>query len=397
MTPGKRNSPNHVPKANSGAARDNAKAVTRLEPDGKIPQRRESHERPVRLEPGLRIDGTSRPKPTKKESQRLKITEISPTVVRLKADAPPPRVERIVAFHEFTAPAAENHQNRGEGGEWGRKHSISLRWVLGMGATVVALVVLGMIALPYINAPNAVAPTASAASGGAVSENNPTDIDAMANLLSQQPEAMSIYRSFLAAAHPDDILPIIRHSEAMEEVLRQRWKPAQVPRDWQPSPDSGWLVKELAGHPCALLSGRLPDNTKFLAYFTAEYGPLLLDWKATTGYGTASFEDLAEGDGDGSEIRGEITSSDFYSQAFPEATYQAYRFTSPDRKDSIWCYAARDTPASAVLAREFQGGTILENTVDSVKVTLALEHGPAGTQPNQWLIRNLIRLDWVAR
>ncbi len=398
MTPGKPYPHNHVPEVTGDDTWDDAEPVTRLEPPARIPSRGALHGAPVaRLEPGLRIDGPSRPAAPQEKIRRLEIEEIAPSVVRLKADAPPPRVERIVTFHQRQALPTETHQNRGEGGDWGKKHTISLRWILAMGAIVVTLIVLGMIALPHINAPNAVVFATQSSSDAAHADENPAGIDALNRLLDRQPEAISIYRSFLAATHPDDLTPLIRDAADMNGVLRQRWEPARLPRGWEPAPDSGWQVMELMGHPCALLSGHLPDNSWFQAYFTADNDRLLLDWKATTGYGTATFKDLEQGRGNGDEIRGEITLSDFYSLVFPEDTYQAFQLVSPDGNHYIWCYAARDTPAFAALARELQGGPILDKTSDSAKVTLALDRGPDGSLPNQWLIRDLLQIDWIAR
>lgn len=401
MTPGNSDPRNYVPEVSGGDTWDDADPVTRLEPPDRVTTRKTHDEVPVLLavspKSGLRIDSSARPSPASGKINRLEIEEIGPSVVRLESDSPPLRVERIVAFHERPTLAPETHQNRGEGGEWGRNHSISLRWILAMGATVVTLVVLGMIALPSINAPNAIVSVSPFSSQAADVAGNPAGIDALNRLLTRQPEAISIYRSFLAAAHPDDLMPIIRDANEMNAVLRQRWKPARLPRDWEPAPDSGWLVMDLADHPCALLTGRLPDNSKFQAYFSGDDDRLLLDWKATTGYGTAIFKDLAKGLGDGSEVRGEIALTDYYSPAFPEEDYQAYRFVSPDGDHYIWCYAARDTPASAVLAKELQAGIILEKTTDSTKATLSLERGPDDSLPNQWLIRDTLQIDWVAR
>ncbi len=401
MTPGQHDPHHHVPEATGGGTWDDAKPVTRLEPVAKIPSRGARHGAPVgptaKPQASLRIDSPTRPTSSREKIQRLEIEEISPSVVRLKSDAPPPRVERIVTFHERQSLPAETHQNRGEGGEWGRKHTISLRWILAMGATVIILVVLGMFALPYINAPNAVVSTSSMLTNASDGDDAPASINALNRLLTRQPEAISIYRSFLAATHPDDILPILRDAAAIEPILRQRWEPTRIPRDWRPAPTSEWMVIELAGHPCALLAGDLPDNSRFYAYFTADDDKLLLDWKATTGYGSATFEDLTHGRGNANEIRGKIVLTDYYSHAFPEDTYQAYQLDSPDGNDYIWCYAARNSPAFALLTRELEGGPILDRVSDSAKVTLALDRGPEASSPNQWLIQDLLQIDWIAR
>lgn len=401
MTPGHSDPNNHVPDVAGDDAWDDAAAVPRLEPLARIPSRGARHGAPVgtslKPEAGIRIDGPNQPKKPDQDTRRLKVETIGASVVRLETEVAPPRVERIVTFHERPTLSADSHQNRGEGSDWGKKHTISPRWILAMGATVVTLVVLGMLALPSINAPNAVLPEAQAPPHQPDAHEKSLSIVALNRLLDRQPEAIQIYRSFVAAAHPDEIDPLIRDAPGMRETLRQWWQPMRLPGQWEPAADSGWQVMELEGHPCALLSGRLPDNSKFQAYFVADGDKLLLDWKATTGFGTAHFKDLEQGRGTGSEIRGEISLTDFYTLEFPEKDYQSFRFVSPDREHFLWCYASRDSAAYPKISNELLSGAIVEKVADSKKVTLHLERGSDGTLPNQWLIQDLLQIDWVNR
>lgn len=397
MTPGHSDPHNHVPEVSGNDARDDAESVVRLVAPTPIPSRGTRHGAPppaaAKTAPGLRIDSPVRVA-TSKEVQRLEVEEISPAAVRLRPDAPPPRVERIVTFHKL---ADQSPESRGEGGDWGKSHSISQRWVFGMGAVVVVLVVGGIIALPYINAPNAIVVEAPSTSPPVAKGEDTDNAEALSRLFERQDEAKSIYRSFATAASPDDFMPLICHAAELEPVVRLRWEPTGLARNWVPAPDSGWIATEIGNRPCGLLSGVLPDGSNFAAYFSEENGHLLLDWKATTGYGSTSFKDLENGRGTGSEIRGIASIENYYSQSFPESDYLSLRLESPDREHYIWCYAKLKTPVAEALKSEFLGGPILEKSGSPIKVTFALEPGPDGSQPNQWLIRELLQIDWLSR
>jgi hypothetical protein len=124
-------------------------------------------------------------------------------------------------------------------------------------------------------------------------------------------------------------------------------------------------------------------------------GKLQLDWKASAGYGTAGFTGLPKGVGDGSEIRAIISISDFYTNAFPEAAYKSYQLFSPDKEVSIWVYSRRGEPADSELGRLLDKGAIIEEAPDRIKLTLRLSRSVDGGLPNQWLVEENLRNDWI--
>jgi hypothetical protein len=134
----------------------------------------------------------------------------------------------------------------------------------------------------------------------------------------------------------------------------------------------------------------------FTAYLTSEHDQLQLDWKATTGYGTATFAQLESGNCDASEIRGVITFSDYYTSTFPEFDYQSFRLSSPDEKSALWCYTPRNSEVFANLSKELEPGSIDTDSKGPKKVTLRLERGPEGSLPNQWVIGGLLHFDWLS-
>lgn len=348
--------------------------------------------------PVLRVMDPTQRGPSRSTPIKLQVETFGATAIRAATAAPsPPKVERVITFQERQNPSAEQPQNIGEGGDWGRENHGAMRWILWTGAGVVVLVILVMAMLPTINAPNTIRPDMTGPVAIAEQEDNPQHIAALNQILNRQPEALRIYRNFLAAAHSDELIPLIRDISGVRDALRERWHPYRIPSQWELAPDTGWSVMVLEGHSCGLLTGLLPDNSKFLAYFTADDGRLLLDWKATTGYGTALFRDLEKGLGDGSEIRGSVSIIEYYTPQFPEETYQSYRLVSPDGNSLIWCYADRNSTACPILSRKLKAGPIIDKAEDSEKFTLSLERGPEGSQPNQWHIQQLLQTDWVSR
>lgn len=348
----------------------------------------ESAQTGLRIEPNLaRLEVADSP-------PRFEVQEIDGTVIRLDPEAPAAaKIARHVAFHEKPEPDPDA-ASPGEGRDWGLAHRHSLRWLLGAAALVMALVIVAMTLLPKINAKNALRPrqqkeTFTAETDGAGSP-------AMALPLAKQPEAMQIFRAYAQAVHVDELIPLVRDGRALKETLRGNWHPLGISKQWTPPADTGWAASVAAGHPCGILKGRFPDRSKFTAYFTNDGDHLLLDWKATVGFGTASFAQLAKNEGDPGEIRGEISRAEFYSATWPEADYRSYRLVSPDGETVIWCYTRLGSATEETITALFKKTAILKEAHHSRKITVRLERGPAGSLPNQWLVGGLLHIDWIA-
>ena len=375
-----------------GATLENKAAVT-------IPPQRASLD-PIISETmtaiAYRIGTTASRRKNANSEQRLEVRRFNSAVVRLEPEAPSaPKVERHVTFHE--KPNRENapRNSTGEGQNWGLTQLSSARWLAGAGAAIVALIILAMILLPSINAPNAPRNHTPIPQLAVECESQIDGSETLNQLLTKQPEAMQMFRAYSHAAIVDEIVPLLRSADALKETLREYWHPLGVSALWAPAADSTWTVFQAAGHACGLLQGIFPDGSKFAAYFTNDNNRLLLDWKATSSFSTASFEQLSKNEGDASEIRGHISAADFYNTAWPEAEYQSYRLISPDEKTTIWCYARRGSAAENLTTSLFQEGEIVQNTQSSRNITLQLKRGPSDAQPNQWLIAQVLQIDAV--
>lgn len=215
-------------------------------------------------------------------------------------------------------------------------------------------------------------------------------------LLERKDEARKLFADFAQAQVVEEILPMVRNGASREELIRQNGHRRLADREWLPSSGSKWSIDLIGGQPYAHLIGELPDFRTFQAYFVLEDNDLVLDWKATTGYATASFDELAKGEGDGTEVRGHIRPSNLYTTVWPEGEYRSYQLESPDGTGMVWCYVRRGTTTDDVLFKIFQNEGIVERKKrDDAPVTVKLIQGKVGGLPNQWLIEDLHHLDWI--
>lgn len=401
MNPGFIDPNNHVPDVSADDGWDNAegyapentaRAATVLPPRRTVADRAPESVTPAEM--GLRIDSTTQRTEPAETSTRLEVQELNGGVIRLEQEVPaPPKVARQVTFHERPVEEKDSSRQRGEGKEWGVSRLHGQRWVIGGGVAVLVIVVGSMLLLPSINTPNK--PRGQETHAPLLAEEKDEKLEEFNRLLGKQPEAMQLFRSYSQAAHADEIIPMVRDGAAIREILLKEWKPLNLSKQWAPSIESQWSIFDQDGIASGLLTGELPDGRPFAAYITQVEGRLLLDWKATTAYSSATFAELEKGTGDPAEIRGELSPTTYYSPAFPEAEYQSYRLVSPSGTDLIWCYVRRGSQGESQVAPNFQSGEILKETPVPRKITLRLERGPEGALPNQWAVAEMLHIDWV--
>ncbi|HSP42721.1 MAG TPA: hypothetical protein VLO11_07625 [Luteolibacter sp.] len=343
----------------------------------------------------LRIDSRHRPrKNAELQAGGLEVEEINGAILRLAPEMP--AVERVPRQFTFQArePGIGKKRRGGETGEWGRRpHRHSLIWVCGAGTAIVGVVVGAMVMLPRVNRANAVEFQHGATELVIERIEEDDGPRLMAAMMRRQDEALEIYDAFTRARSVEELLPLLRDPAAVEALLR-----ASVLGTWAPPAESGhgWNVKEENGVIHGILDGIRADHSKFQAYFVDVDGALRIDWKATTAHGTAGFADLAEGRGDPAEIRGWLSPTDFYTLAFPENEYRAYRLLSSDETKALWVYAEVGGEAAQALEPSMRGGQILVGNKEQKKVTLRLAPAPDGSMPNQWRLVELLHKEWIA-
>lgn len=399
MNPGLSDPHNHVPPVSADdewGDGDFAEGggMTVLPP--KRPRSAAASNSSAKAEAGLRIDASPARVRDEEGGPRIEVQEFNGSVVRLSPDEEvPERAPRKFSFLPRHAADPERKPRDGETSEWGVRKRYPVKWIIATGLGVATLVVGAMTLLPGINENNAVREGQIRGLVIDAEEKAPEGMDRLNEMFTREAEANQVFRTYAEARIVDDFLPVVRGAEELEPLIRSRFRPLQVPKDWTPQKEAFWSVAGDDGGFHGVLEGLLPDFSSFQAYLALEDGRLLLDWKASTAYGTAGFDEMTTGRGDTSEIRGLIEPSGFYNTAFPEDTYRSYQLLSADKEQTIWCYTRKGTDADAAIGVQFQEGVILKATGEPVKITLRLERGPEGSLPNQWLIGEMLHKDWI--
>ena len=316
-------------------------------------------------------------------------------VVRLDPVEPQPPEWPRTPVH-FQARPARSGRKGDVSMHWGRAQRHPPYWLVGAGMLVAGMVVGAVTMLPSINQSNAGRP--GPLELVLVGEDQVEGAEGLAAMYDRQTEAERLFAAYATASSVERRLTLVRDAPAVEPLLRAADAAPLAPAGWQPPGDASWDVRETVygGRVYGLLRGSLPDHSSFSAYFVKVWGELLLDWKATTAYGTASFSDLESGRGDSSEIRGLIKAGDYYHQMLPEDGFRCFHFVSPAEQEAIWCYVPRGGEVEASVDRVLGTGRIVEATTVPQKVTLRLTRPPDGCQPNQWMIGELLHKDWIS-
>lgn len=343
---------------------------------------------------GLRIDSNIQRRLPDEPEVRLEVQEIDGSVVRLDPEEPAaPRMPRQLTFHEKPPENPEAKERQGEGREWGRASRFSIRWIAAISVTVAGVVIASLVMLPKINQANA--ERRDEMELVVETDDNVEEIVAIQDMLARQPEATQMFRKFATARLVDDVLPLLRDIQSVEPLVRgKEWAPI-APANWDPSSGLNWFVFDQKGQAFGILEGLLPDFSSFSAYLALKDGQLHLDWKATTGYSTAGFDEMTKGSGDTSEVRALASPSGFYTDVFPEQEYQSFQLYSPDGEQAIWAYTKRGSQVDADLGRVLSKGAIIDEAQEKKKVTLKLARPPGGGLPNQWLVEEMLHKDWI--
>lgn len=368
-----------------------------------LPPRRTVTEKPgatlVGGEIGLRIDSVISRSEHQETPARLEVQEIGGRSIK-RLDQAEPKPEKVLyqgGFKPKPEPDPETDDKTGEGQDWGQQKRISTKHLAILGGSVLAFILLGISLLPFINSRNAPTGESSAPTYTVVDEETLPGIEEIDFLYAsqRQKEATDLFRAYVHAKNVEEVIPLIQKGEALRRSLVQHWRPQQVPDTWTPDSNTVWSIPETIGPIHGLLEGAMPDQSSFTAYFTRSGSGILLDWKATVALGSASFDELNQGRGDASEIRGTLSSVPYYDPILSENDYVSYRLTAAKGNASIWCYARRGEAAELALSSLFRQGEIVQETQSAQQVTLHLVRGTDATQPNQWLIQELLQIGWL--
>ena len=286
---------------------------------------------------------------------------------------------------------------RGERQDWGEeKGRDSTNWMIFTGVGVVLLVILTVALSQMGGKKKSRESDKSRYSQLAPEEEKEAgDLAILEMLTNSQEAAKDIYGKFATAVSPAALKDSLINGKKILPLVQEDWKQLVSEGEWVPGDQAVWTVLDRNGQRYGVLAGSHPDFSNFKAFFRKDGEALKLDWKATTGYGTATFEEMKTGAGDASEIRAQISLSDFYTFALPEGEYRSFRLMSPDGNSNLWAYTERDGDLDRELMELFIPSQITGESQFEVQVTLVMEPGPENGLKNQWLIRKLTSLSWL--
>lgn len=337
--------------------------------------------------------------PATERGEGFEVVALNGPVVRLVAEqAAPERVPRIETFHPLPVmtreQALERQLNRDVAREWGKAKDAAPRWMVWAAAGVVLFLLLAVVILPLVQ------PEETTRKRVVLTADRPDalpdDSAAQIELLKRQDEAVGLFRRFASATTTDDLLATVRNRDTVAPLVKQWPTAVKVPSSWRPSQPTVWETLSDRGRVSGILTVILPDFRPFMAFLTMEHGVLLIDWKATVGYGTADYAQLSRGEGDASEIRGSLKPADFYSSALPESDYRNYVLISPNGEESIWVYVPRVSEVADQLSRSFAGGEIVAPDTQPQRFTVKLARPvSADVARNQWMLKEVLHKEWI--
>ncbi len=307
--------------------------------------------------------------------------------------------QRDFSTRKIQKPILQSRSQDVEQNDWGVvQKKESSRWMLYTALGVILLIVT-TVSISYLNRDKSIRNIDE--NGSKRSTHNDKkkesniDQDLLAQLANSNKEAIQIYGKYAQAKSLDDFTGSIYLSKSNTQFAAKAWEPIGAGSDWVPSDKSAWKNHQNGSRLFAELKGVNHNFSKFIAVFRYENTQLKMDWKATTGYGSASFTELKSGTGDGSEIRGWIESSSFFTQELPEERYHSFVIRSADKRDSVWGYSEIGSDADTDLMKLFATSSITGESIIEAKVILNMVSGDRGMLPQQWIIKSLIAENWL--
>lgn len=217
-----------------------------------------------------------------------------------------------------------------------------------------------------------------------------------ANPANLMDEATAILADHGAATSPGQAAPLVRASQRAALTAAGRWRP------WPSRP----VVARRAALECALVTDRQPpfmvvsghceDHSPFRAYFVREQGRLRLDWEATSAFSEIPIADLPGATPHTPvAIRCLLRPRTFYTASLPEEQYRCYLLENADARCFVWGYAERDSALDRKLDGSLSADSAFMEKKPGERVIVALTAPPQRDSPAQFLVTDLLQIEWV--
>jgi hypothetical protein len=207
-------------------------------------------------------------------------------------------------------------------------------------------------------------------------------------------EAEQVLARYAAATSVEQALRRVRDPERVKERMRKLWRPWGGALRATGEEARGFV--ETAARPVVCLAGRRGDFSPFLMQFVREDGRLLIDWEASHGIGEVQVAELAaDRVADQQLVRAVIRPDNFFTRDFPEEKFRSYQLLDEHGEHRVWAYAALDSEVAALLATEFNEGSVLLAQGGDTRVTVRLS-GPVGVGAKCFVITEMLHKGWVS-
>jgi len=352
----------------------------------------------LRIEPRILAVPTDRAEAAEAR-QKLQVQEYGKQVVRLEAEVAAPYVERYDPLPKMQPRGPKPAKGEAKiSSEWGKDARHSYKW-LGLAAGAVGVVVLiGLLVQPLLEEQDdkseqdpfsslrVVEDVVNTEDPMVFFDENPVEV------VEEIHQAMAIYAR---ARTLEEALPVMRHGEKLKPFLSKTWKSWGVPSDWEISHSDVINYDSVGKVPYAVIVGMLPDFSRYQVFLVREGGRMLVDWEASEGLGTHGLQELNDPALKSAEVRVDAAPVAYYTMAFPEDHYRAFRLVLGDSENFIWGYVVRGSPADHAMEEIFMEKLQFSDKPASSKVRLRLNRGKDGAMVNQWLILDVLHKGWV--
>ena len=332
-------------------------------------------------------------------SRKIEVTEHGKGVIRLESEPPAVAVARLDALPRLQPRNAKPLIKKSKfAAEWGKAGSHSYRWLWCSAGGILTLVLTGLAIQPLLIKKDLNRTTDTFQSIQVVEDvvavEDPT-VYFSENPAAVLTEIQNALGRYARARSVEEVQPMIRHGKSLTEQLSKQWKPWPVPGDWAVSDDDAISYDSVGKLPYAIVSGTLPDFSTYRVFLVREENRMLVDWEATLGLGTRTFEEMRDPATQVAELRVVVTPVAFYTLTFPEGRYRAYRLDSSADGSSLWGYAECGSPAALALEEIFNEKAIFSDKPRDQMVRLRLKRGAPEAAPNQWLVLDVLHKGWV--
>ena len=340
------------------------------------------------------------PVPVERGSKRFKVNEITPQrPVETRARKTPLTLSKTTgkwsSNETFIQKTSTQHEDLLSSDVTNVR--ATLIWIISAGAVVIFIVV-GAILLSRPAKPESDAPKLTIFSDAKTDKTAKGEIksdESLDTLIDGEDRAKMIFAKYATAKELDDFIDIIYLPDKNRKLISNVWKPTGMASGWKPGENSNWAVMETGGVRYGVLTVVLANSTSFRAVLRQDGDAMKIDWKATTGYSSANYAELKHGKGDAVEIRAILSPGDFYTFSLPEGEFRCYRLTAPDRGENIWAYTKINSAYDAKLISQFVPSQLTGEAPTEIPVVMVLARGPAQSLPNQWIISDVVRLNWL--